>query len=224
MSVDRFRNLEPGIWDLGSGIWDLGSGIWDLGSGIWDLGSGIWDLGSEIRNLESVNSTNRRVRRPAWNRMHRRYRPIPMKKLLILVVLGVVTASCASSPASSETETTTTMVPAETTATSPTSTTVPPAPVLVFTVREDGGCMMAGPNCAEYQFYDDGTVDIFRVGTRDHHHRKPRARSMSHSSPRCRDALDGADLASIYESLAPGGMSGRYDASTRHSSMTYQGL
>lgn len=46
----------------------------------------------------------------------------------------------------------------------PTTTTIPPDPVLVLTITEDGGCFMMGPNCATYLVYSDGSLELQRTG------------------------------------------------------------
>ena len=69
---------------------------------------------------------------------------------------------------------------------------------------------MAGPNCAEYQFYDDGTVEIYRVGTEV---TTPEASGMIDQEfiISVQDELVGIDLALLHDSLAPGECRGCYD-------------
>ena len=95
-----------------------------------------------------------------------RYRPTTMRILSAVVVALAVLASACASDAGGTDETTTSTLP--TTSSSTTTTTeAATEPVVAFTVQLDGGCMMAGPNCATYEFLTDGTVNLYRVGALD---------------------------------------------------------
>jgi hypothetical protein len=85
-----------------------------------------------------------------------------MRTVTVIAILTVVLVGCAS-PVDSASEASTTTEPTTTTSTT-TTTTLPPEPVLVFTVETSGGCLQAGPNCAAYQFFSDGTVELLRLG------------------------------------------------------------
>ena len=49
----KIRNMEFGVWGLGSGVSGLGFGVWNMGFGVWGLEvSDFRDL-----NITLVNST-----------------------------------------------------------------------------------------------------------------------------------------------------------------------
>ncbi len=129
-----------------------------------------------------------------------------MKNVAVAVALAMLVVACSPDSDAPATETTTSL------AESTTSTTQapPPQPVLVFTVETSGGCLMAGPNCAAYRFFSDGSVELLRL---DVETRIPEATGSIDPSlvAAVSDALAEVDLADLHASLPPGECRGCYD-------------
>ena len=83
----------------------------------------------------------------------------------VVFALALIASACASDAGGSD-ETTSSTVPTTTSSTT-TTTEAPAEPVVAFTIQLSGGCMMAGPNCATYEFLTDGTVNLYRVDALD---------------------------------------------------------
>lgn len=129
-----------------------------------------------------------------------------MRTLVASVVLGLLVASCSTSSDPAVDETTTSAPDSTTTTTEVT----PPEPVLVFSVETSGGCMMAGPNCASYRFFSDGTVELLRL---DVETRIPEGTGTIDAAlvTAVADELVQVDLEDLYASLPPGECRGCYD-------------
>jgi len=41
---------------------------------------------------------------------------------------------------------------------------IPTTNNLILIIKTNGGCMMAGPNCPQYELFDDGRFDVYRSG------------------------------------------------------------
>ena len=82
----------------------------------------------------------------------------------IVIAIGILAATlvgCGGTPTREIATSTTASPTTSTTATTPANEVTPR---LVFTIELSGGCIMAGPNCAQYRFWSDGTIELFRVG------------------------------------------------------------
>lgn len=76
-----------------------------------------------------------------------------------IIAIGLIVSACASSPSGVD--------GTATTGANATTAMIPEPAVPVVTIVDEGGCFMAGPNCATYAVFSDGTVEVLRTGEPD---------------------------------------------------------
>jgi len=122
-------------------------------------------------------------------------------KWTAIIAFGLIVSACTSLPSGVDGNTT-----SEANAT---TTTISEPGMPVVTMIDEGGCFMAGPNCATYVVYSDGTIEVLRTGEPDTVEATTGVDAALAAT--IRDLVATTDLEALRSGLPEGEMTAAYD-------------